>query len=60
MTTKISELSYDVKTTKESVKEILTEILQLNLDISDVKISEPGLESIIKEIYQWDHIKNKL
>ncbi|MHA1978725.1 MAG: ABC transporter ATP-binding protein [Candidatus Hodarchaeales archaeon] len=60
MTRQISELSYEIQTTKESVKGVLTELLQLNLDISDIKISEPGLESIIKEIYQWDNMKDRL
>lgn len=50
---KISDLQYEVKTDKDSVKNLLTELLDLNLEISDIKISEPDLESVIREIYRW-------
>ncbi len=51
--TKTSDLQYEVKTDKNSVKNLLTELLDLNLEISDIKINEPDLESVIREIYRW-------
>ncbi|MFX1251941.1 MAG: ATP-binding cassette domain-containing protein [Promethearchaeota archaeon] len=53
MTTRISEFQYEVKTTKESVRKILAELINLDLGIADIKINEPNLETIIREIYQW-------
>ena len=53
LVTKQSNWHYDLKSNKDSVKKLLTELLKLPIEISDVKITEPDLETIIKQIYQW-------
>jgi ABC-2 type transport system ATP-binding protein len=50
----VNELLYEVRTDKFSVKELLKDLFDLNLDISDLKITEPNLEDIIRVIYQRD------
>ncbi|MFX1511054.1 MAG: ATP-binding cassette domain-containing protein [Promethearchaeota archaeon] len=49
----ISNWQYDLETDKDSVKKLLSHLLELPIEISDIKISEPNLETIIKEIYRW-------
>ncbi|MHA2331126.1 MAG: ABC transporter ATP-binding protein [Candidatus Hodarchaeales archaeon] len=50
---KISDKQYDLVTNKESVKRLLSDILETPAEILDIQISEPSLETIIKEIYTW-------
>ncbi len=48
----LSDYQFEIKTTKSYVKKILGQLIGLNMDISDIKIIEPDLETIIKEIYR--------
>ncbi len=52
--TKVSDWQYDLKTDKNSVRKLLADLLELPVEISDIKVSEPSLETIIKKIYEWN------
>ena len=48
---KLSDYQFEIKTTKNYVKKILGQLIGL-IEINDIKITEPDLETIIKEIYR--------
>lgn len=58
LASKISDVQYEIKSTKGEVKKHLSTLINLNVNLSDIKITEPDLESIIKEIYQWEMEKS--
>ncbi|MFW9994414.1 MAG: ATP-binding cassette domain-containing protein [Candidatus Odinarchaeota archaeon] len=49
---KTSDRHFDLKTDKQSVKKVLSGLVNLPVELLDIKITEPDLETLIREIYR--------